>query len=296
MTNKASKKELGFDKRRETQTVIDKLPVVKDPFWPEGAAPLHLSVEQQQSVEIIQAYKPDWKCARCGSTSHKSKKDSSLCEPCSRVNAQSATKALTHNSNWMELAEEIGLEIFERQPEETDIEWRIWSTYRNYYPLKLPTTAELAARVGCGASQVVRAMSKWSYKVRLIAWARYTDADIQERRIQAVREMNTNQLEMAKTIQDKLKTAIGLLQPETLRPNELVNLFKVSTELERRVTEYVEERVESTATQSSTKQQEMTKPEDINEIVAILRQTGMLDNRTIGVETTTTTRVIAKED
>lgn len=274
--------------------IVDIVPEVKDPFWPSGAAPGHLPVALQNSKEIIEAYAPDWSCTRCGATSHKNKKNSSLCDSCAAAEAQSSSLAIKTNSNWMDLAAELGIALFERQPEESDIEWRIWCAYRGYYPLKLPTMAELAARVGHSVSTVVKASQRWSYKVRLIEWARFTDADIQERRIEAVREMNTKQLTMAQRIQQKLEDAIEYIDPATLKPNELVNLFKMATELERKVTEYVEERVESTAATSTTKQQELTKPEDMSEVLSILQKAGMLDGKAIGVEQTT--RFVVKED
>lgn len=292
MSTNGKKQKQAVDK--VVNEIVDIVPEVKDPFWPSGAAPMHLSKAAQQTAEIIEAYAPDWKCMRCGSTSHKDKRNSSLCVTCAKAEAQNSSLAIKTNSNWMELAAELGIALFERQPEETDTEWKIWCAYRGYYPLKLPTMAELAATVGCSVSTVVKASQRWSYKVRLIEWARFTDADIQEKRIEAVREMNMKQLTMSQRIQNKLEEAIEYIDPATLKPNELVNLFKMATELERKITEYVEERVESTAVESSTKHQELTKPEDMNEVLSILQKAGVLDGKTIGVEQTT--RFVVKED
>lgn len=274
------------------------MPVTPDPFWPPGAEPLHLSVEQRENKEIISSYEAlkgeEWHCAKCNAVTFRSKKDPELCDTCSRSNAQETQMGKRINADWMELAAELGLEVFERQPEESDMEWRIWVAYREYYPLKLPTMNELANKVGCAVGTVTKAVQKWSFKVRLITWARYTDSDVQEKRIRVVREMNEKQLTMTQTIQEKLGKAIEILDPKLLKPNEIVSLFKVATELERRITTYVEEQVTSTAMESSTKQQNMTKTEDMSEVIEILKKTGMFEGKIIGVEQTT--RVIAREE
>jgi len=282
-------------KKTEEQKIAENLPTKKDPFWPEGVAPQHLSVEQRRTKEIIEEYGIDeeWHCKKCGSKSNRSQKDPTLCELCALPVSQNSSLARRINSDWMEQAQELGIALFERQPEETDVEWRIWCAYRGYYPLKLPTYSELATSVGCAVQTVVRTAQKWSFKVRLIEWARHTDSDIQEKRIKAIREMNAKQLTMAQKIQDKLQIAIDALEPETLKPNELVNLFKMSMELERRITEYTEDKVESTAVVSSTKQQEVTKQEDIGEVLQILQKAGMLEGKQLGVEQTT--RVVVKD-
>ena len=292
------KKPEKAKKRMSKSPTGVKMPVAPDPYWPGGAEQLHLTPIERENEAIIGAFSAIkgelWKCAKCGADSNQSKTDATLCETCSRENAQVTSMQKKVNSGWMDLAVELGIELFERQPEETDTEWRIWTTYRGYYPLKLPTYAELAAHVGCSMATVVKAAQKWSYKVRLMSWARFTDADIQEKRIRAVREMNDKQLTMAQTIQDKLRLAIDNLNPEALKPNELVNLFKVATELERRITTYVEEEVKSSAAEVSTKPQMVTKLEDIGEIVGILQKTGVMQGKQLGVEQIT--RVVVKED
>lgn len=264
-----------------------------DPFWPEGAEPKHLKKGSAVANEFEGLVGPIWKCEKCGTIVAPSPTDKRYCVKCAELESQNSAMAKRMNSDWMEQSTALGLSIFERQPEETDTEWRIWCAYRSYYPRKLPTWTELAAEVGCSASTVVKTAQRWSYKVRLIAWSKFTDDDIQEKRIAAIREMNEKQLGMAKGIQEKLATAIELLDPTTLRPGEIVNLFKVATELERRVTTYVEEKVDSSTSETQKKQTIQTKPEDMASIVAILQGAGVLEGKVVGVEQTT--RLIAKE-
>lgn len=276
----------------------DAMPTEKDPYWPEGAEPLHLSKADLNNKNIVEAYteiKGDvWRCSVCGKDTHMDKKDKTKCSSCAAAVAQNSNVAIQMNSNWMEQAAELGLEIFERQPEENDLEWRIWTTYRNYYPLKLPTHGELAAQVGCAVGTVTKAIHKWSFKVRLIAWARYTDADVQEERILAVREMNVKQLSMAQTMQAKLKDAIDIIDPMLLKPNEIVNMMKLANELEDRILRQQEEKVESTLVESTQRDSAVTKPEDMSEILKILNESGLLDKKQLGIETTT--RVVVKEE
>lgn len=277
---------------KEQAKLLESMPKTPDPLWPAGVKPLHIPKEKQSEFERLVG--PIWHCTKCGRTIGQSIADNRYCNDCYKKEAQNTKLAQRVNSNWMEQAEELGLALFERQPEETDAEWRIWCKYREYYPHKLPTWQELAKACGVPIATVTRAAQKWSYKVRLIAWSQYTDSTIQEKRIEAIKEMNEKQLVMAKTIQEKLKTAIENLDPLTLRPNEVVNLFKVATELERKVTTYVDEKVNSELEGAKSKQVSLTRPEDLSEVVSILKKTGLLDGRTIGIEQTT--RVVAKEN
>lgn len=257
-----------------------------------------INSERKEVIKaLIQHRKDEWRCKKCGSADHQNKKDYSLCDTCAAAISQNTSVAIRTNSDWIEQAEALGIALFERQPEETDTEWRIWCKYRSYYPLKLPTYSELAKAVGSATATVVKAAQRWSYKVRLIAWARYTDAGIQQSRIEAIKEMNVKQLSMAQTMQEKLQTAIEAIDPATLKPNEIVNMFKMATELERKVTTYVEEHVENSIdTEAQAQSHALTKPDNMAEVLDILKGAGMFDasNSSIGIEQTT--RVVVRKD
>lgn len=269
---------------------VDKMPDKPDPLWPDGAKPLHLGRAQQEKAKKDNSYglkTVDWKCTKCGSENNPSPKEPTMCKACAAIESQNTALSRKVNSDWMEIAKELGLELFERQPEETDTEWRIWDAYRSMYPGKLPTYKELSERVGCSQGTIVKAAQKWSYKVRLAAWAKYADADVQEKRIVAIRNMNEKHINMAETITDKLKIAIEKIQPEMLKPGEIVNLFKVATELERKATTYVDEKVDNIVVEAAANSKQLTKPEDIGEIVGILQAAGVLNGKSIGVKQTT---------
>lgn len=286
-------------KKSDEKDIVDNhMPVTPDPFWPSGVAPSHLPMPMQNDPEIVATFTditgPVWHCEKCGRIDQRSLKDDRYCHECYDKEVQNSALAQRVNANWMEQSKELGLAVFERQPEEGDLEWLIWTKYREYYPLKLPTWTELARVCNTSVATVVKASQRWSFKVRLIAWARFTDDSIQEERIAAIKEMNTKQLGMAKKINEKLAVAINSLNPQLLRPGEIVNLFKVATELERKITTYVGDRVENTTVDAKTKQISTTKPEDLAEVVAILQKTGVLDGKIVGVEQTT--RLVARED
>ena len=270
-------------------------PVKPDPFWPTGAVPDHLSPAQMADTKISEFVGVDpWTCVKCGTHLNKSSENPDYCVECWKKEANNTALARKVNSSWMEDSDALGLAYFERQPEETDTEWMIWERYRSHYPMKLPTWSELAKECGCSVGLVTRTAQKWSFKVRLQSWARYTDDSMMEERAAAIKEMNARQVSMAKTLQDKLKTAIDSIDPVLLRPGEIVQLLKVSAELERRIVTATPEKVEGTSLDVKQRQNNLTKPEDMNEIVSILAKTGVLPGQGIAVEQTTTTRIVAK--
>ena len=270
-------------------------PVKPDPFWPTGAVPDHLSPAQMADTKISEFVGVDpWTCVKCGTHLNKSSENPDYCVECWKKEANNTALARKVNSSWMEDSDALGLAYFERQPEETDTEWMIWERYRSHYPMKLPTWSELAKECGCSVGLVTRTAQKWSFKVRLQSWARYTDDSMMEERAAAIKEMNARQVGMAKTLQDKLKTAIDSIDPVLLRPGEIVQLLKVSAELERRIVTATPEKVEGTAVDVKQRQNNLTEPEDMNEIVSILAKTGVLPGQGIAVEQTTTTRIVAK--
>ena len=283
----------GGDEVKKVDKPVE--PVKPDPFWPTGAVPDHLSPAQMATTRVSDFVGVDpWTCVKCGTHLNKSSENPDYCVECWKKEANNTALARKVNSSWMEDSDALGLAYFERQPEETDTEWMIWERYRSHYPMKLPTWSELAKECGCSVGLVTRTAQKWSFKVRLQSWARYTDDSMMEERAAAIKEMNARQVGMAKTLQEKLKTAIDSIDPVLLRPGEIVQLLKVSAELERRIVTATPEKVEGTSVDVKQRQNNLTKPEDMNEIVSILAKTGVLPGQGIAVEQTTTTRIVAK--
>lgn len=274
-----------------------------DPLWPAEVIPAHLSPTDRRNPAVKEAWGKigidlDWRCAECGSKVDRNAKEPTLCNKCYAKKVEARALATKTNEGWQELASSLGLAIYERQPEETDLEWRIWQAYRAHYPLQMPTWSKLAEEVGCSVGSVTKAANRWNYRARMVQWAQFVDGETQEKRIAAVKEMNEKQLGMAQRLLAKVSDAIDTIDPALLRPNEIVNLMKLSTELERRVTAYVDEKVESTAVQTQSKERPKTKAEDLGEVLSILSSTGLIPGqdkkKVVGVEQKTT--ILVKED
>lgn len=270
---------------------------VPDPFWPVDAKPTHLTPAQKaQAIEVgsfVSLKEEDWHCAKCGSENDPSRDNPSLCRKCAIEEKQSTVLMKKTNGSWMDDAKAFGLEIFERQPEETATEWRVWECYRNHYPMKLPTYSQLAEEANCSVSSVVNAAQKWNYKVRIIEWARHCDSQSQEERVQAVKNLNTAQFDLAKNMLEKVTKAIGEIQPEFMKPNEIVNMAKLATDMQRKIVESKPEKIEQPGiVDKASAAQELTKAGDLNEIAEILSKIGVFETGTVGIEKTT--RVIVK--
>lgn len=270
--------------------------VVSDPFWPENAKPLHITPKQEVlSVDNFATLKHAFICEKCGKEqvageycSEPAYPGAKICRSCHEKNAQNTALAQRINANWMDTSKEMGREVFERQSDETDTEWHIWEVYRGYYPMRLPTWNELADKSGSSVATVIKAAQKWSFKVRILEWARYTDADIQETRIQHIKEMNQKQLSLAEKIMTKVTAAVEEMRPETMKPSEITAMVKMVTDLQRTVNTFVEPTIKQNTVDTASKQQQLTKVEDISEIAEILHKAGLMgQNKTVAVEQTT---------
>lgn len=278
------------------EALPDEVPA-PDPLWPHGAVPEHIPPAQRAEALVQAQYVglDAWKCKKCGSHLNRSSGNPDLCGACYKLDANASALSRRQNANWTDIAAECGLALHERQPEETDTEWLIWDRYRSHYPMKMPTWSELAAECDVSVGTVIKASQRWSFKVRIQAWARYADDGLAESRIAAIKEMNERQQKLAISLQDTLQKAIANLDPLLLKPSEITSLLKASTELERRIKEAAPQRVEGTMADTTVKQKALTKAEDIGEVVDILTKTGMLPG-TLAVEQTTTTRIVAAPD
>lgn len=274
----------------------ESVPELPDPFWPQGAVPTHIMPTGNNEI-VDAAWKAvgvdgNWRCSSCGGTTQRSIRNPQLCATCYAKQAEQTELMRRTNEGWMEQANQLGLALYERQPEETDNEWIVWEKYRSYYPLALPKWTTLAKEVGLSVAFVTKTAQRWNFKARMIQWARAVDSEGQEKRIRAIREMNEKQLSMAQRLQEKVSAAIDEIDPSLLRPNELVALAKFGAELERNITTYHEEKVESTQVAATEQVKQRTKAEDLQEVMAILQQTGVMPSgKVVGIEQKTTVLV-----
>lgn len=274
---------------------VDPIPDKPDPFWPNGAVPTHMPVAAAQVLDAAwEAVGVDgkWRCAECNGTTQRSIRNPQLCATCYAKLQEQTTLMRRTNEGWMDQAQQLGLALYERQPEETDNEWLVWEKYRSYYPLAMPKWTALANELGLSVGFVIKTSQRWNFKARMIQWAKAVDGEGQEKRILAVRAMHEKQLSVAQRMLEKVSEAVDSIDPALLRPNEIVAMAKLGTELERNITQYHEEKVESTAVATQEQAKQRTKAEDLQEVMSILQQTGIINGSSVvGVEQKTTVLV-----
>ena len=223
-----------------------------------------------------------------------------LCVECVHLEDNRLTYYRQHNFNWMDVAKEAELDVWERQPSETDREWQVWLKYRDAYPSVKPSYRLVAEDIGTTLNVVKKIGMRWTFPARLQAWAKYCDGLTMAQRQKEIVDMNKKHIDMATTLREKLKTAIDLINPATLEPKDIQGLFKLSTDIERkaRLDDVYVKPVELDDSNSILKKAP-TKTEDISEILQILGKAGMLGaGMQVGVRktTTTTSEVIVKGD
>lgn len=218
-----------------------------------------------------------------------------ICQDCETLPSTPVT-----NEDWITMAETNDLALYSRQPLEADSEWLLWNAFSGMYPETKPSIRAAANMINMSYSNAKLIASKWDYNVRIQEYKMFVDEQTKKERALAVKEMNAKHISMAQKLQGKLEKAIENIDPFELKPGDLNALLKTMNELERKahLDKEARELVEYTPNVSNTKtgQKEVAiKKDDMAEILSILSATGQLNNKTIGVETTTT-RVIAREE
>lgn len=181
--------------------------------------------------------------------------------------------------DWKEIAKAAGITLWERQPVETDKEWKIWRYYMDSYPcVEKPTFKQCSIDLGIEVKEIVEIYKMWGYDTRLQAWAKHIDTINLDKRKQALVEMNEKHIRMAEELNEKMEIAIKLVDPQTLKPSDLKSLMSMATELERKARIDVVE-VEASRPKDSTMQvteKAEVKKEELVEVLEILLKAGVL--------------------
>jgi len=174
---------------------------------------------------------------------------------------------------WMVEAKEQGIDVWAQQPGETQWEYTIWLTYRDSYPGKKPSYQDVADQLQTTNSVVRGVASKWSFPARMQAWIAECDRITLQQRQQEIVDMNKANIEMAAKLRKKLSVAIDNIDELNLKPNEIVNLSKMTTEMERKARidnlEQIPVEHKAVAAPPASK-------EDLSEVVDILLKAGAL--------------------
>lgn len=249
-------------------------------------------VAQEEMPMNIDLFAPEKiTCARCGLEATANEHNHKLCDACVKADNNRYSYLRQLNPNWTQTAEEAGLELWERQPEENDSEYLIWSAYRDLYPSAKPTYRKAADLINFSLFAVQKVGRRWHFEVRMQAWAKHVDQLTIANRQQQIVDMNAKHVKMAQTINEKLEKAINMIEPELLKPMEIVNLMKMTTELERKarmdITQVDRPQVDDN---NPMLKKSSTKLDDMAEIVGILQQTGVLAAAmNVGIRKTETT-------
>lgn len=224
-------------------------------------------------------------------------------------------EALSHmedlNKNWVAVAEEAGIPLWDQQPNETVDEFDMWTTYRDLWPTVRPTVTKVAQALGVTTNKVMKASRKWTWAARLQAWIREVNAEHTAELRQARRKMVEDQIAIGEKLRSKMLKAVENLDEYDVTPGELVQLLKVTQSFEDTARESLDavERetaadVDSTELFVPEDQAELQSnsrgisAEDAAEVVKILQTAGVLSmpGTKVGVRQTTTTEVVAENE
>lgn len=236
-------------------------------------------------------------CRRCGQEKAPHNSNPHLCEDCVKAEDSRVAHLRQHNYNWMDVAKEAGLELWERQPGETDREWQVWLMYRDAYPGIKPSYKLVAEQLKTTINVVKKVGQRWNFPARLQVWAKYCDELTLKARQEQIIKMNEKHISMAEKINDKLKTAIDNIDPYALSAKDIQGLFKLATEIERKA-RLDEPDVWKPAVVDDTNpelKKSPTKTEDLGEVIEILSKAGLLTGQ-LGIRQTTTTEVVVKDE
>lgn len=235
-------------------------------------------------------------CVRCEQLKPPNKTNAHLCDECVKAENNRVSFHRRANADWTDIAKEADLQLWERQPAETDHEWHIWLCYRDAYPSKRPSYRDVALQVGSSLAAVRAVANRWSFSTRMQAWAKTCDELTLAQRKQEILDMNKQHVSMATTLNAKIKKAIDEIDPSMLSPKDINALLKTATELERkgRLDQTVDTGMSISDDENGELKKSNVKTENITDIVAILSAAGVLNN--FGVKQTVTTEVVVQDD
>lgn len=239
-------------------------------------------------------------CRRCGRDAAAHEIHTHLCDECVKAEDNRVQFYRQHNFNWMDVAKEADINLWERQPAETDREWQIWLCFRDAWPAVKPSYRLVAETVGTTINVVRKIGQRWNFVARMQAWAKNCDDLTMAQRQNEILDMNKTHISMASVLRDKLNTAINLINPNSLEPKDIQGLFKLSVDIERkaRLDEVIVVNAPKFDDENPALKKSPTATNDLSEILQILGKAGVLQPGALGIRqtqtTTTTTEVVAK--
>ena len=240
-------------------------------------------------------------CRQCGQEKPASLRTPGWCVDCERAYNNRYSYMRKQNNGWEDIAKDYGLELWERQPSETQLEWSVWQAYRDSYPGAKPTYKGVAEKVGTTYNFVCDTARRWNFQVRMQAWIAECDRTTLAQRRQEVLNMNADHIAMATKLRAKLSAAIDQLVVEELKPSDLNSLLKTVADLEKKarldtIDQEALRRGGLVEVDNPELKKSPTKQDDLGEVINILLKAGALgDIGAIGVRKTETTEVVMRD-
>lgn len=230
------------------------------------------------------------KCARKQVEAHHS--DQHLCVDCVKAENTRLSYQRQHQEDWMAEAKENCIDIWLRQPRETQWEYTVWCAYRDTYPGKPATYTDLAKQLNTSSSVVRNIAMRWTFQARMQAWIAYCDKVTIAQRRSDIMSMNQRHIDMANKMNAKIEQAIDNIDPMLCKPGELATMMRTAAELERkaRIDTLSQEDMLREAGQLDDNpdlKKTKTNTNDMSEIVAILEKAGVLNQMKVTKTVTT---------
>ena len=242
-------------------------------------------------MEAVDVFGQGEHCAHCGRTGVvRSRSNKHMCVECERAWHNRMHALRDTNRDWMTVAKQAGLELWERQPGETQWEYEIWQCYRDQYPQQKPSLADVARTLALPRNVVNTVATRWQYVTRLQSWVRSVDIKLVNDRRQAIADMHTAHLDLARKMSEKASEALKYLDASTMSAKDITSMLRTMVDIENKARldqlqndEKLAE-VKSAAENPNLKTVE-SKQSDLGEIVGVLAAAGVLGDITrIGVK------------
>lgn len=242
-------------------------------------------------MEAVDVFGQGEHCAHCGRTGViRSRHNKHMCVDCERAWHNRMHALRDTNRDWMTIAKQAGLELWERQPGETQWEYEIWQCYRDQYPQQKPSLADVARTLALPRNVVNTVATRWQYVTRLQSWVRSVDIKLVNDRRQAIADMHTAHLDLARKMSEKASEALKYLDASTMSAKDITSMLRTMVDIENKARldqlhndEKIAE-VNSAAENPNLKTVE-SKQSDLGEIIGVLASAGVLGDITrIGVK------------
>lgn len=120
---------------------------------------------------------------------------------------------------------------WERQDGESGKAYEAFLAYRDMGAAR--TLSGAARRLGKSRALIDRWRRQWNWEERARAYDKELDRAAYEEALKAVREMSRRHIDMARQMQDKALEALSSLEPDAIRPKDIVAMAHEGVKIER---------------------------------------------------------------